>query len=140
MNLTRDGHRYIQKEERDQYSIDPEHRCSRHDRHQIPPGYRNVGQTFNTVKIMPNNLQYLRSRSVLGQNMNRRSKRGLERNVSLFSLAANNDPTHTSMREEQPEFYESFEDVPKLNSQSNSLDNLDFSPRKDANNNTTTLT
>lgn len=61
--------------------------------------------------------------------VNRRSKRGLERNVSLFSLAPNNDITHTSIRDEQPEFYESFEDVGRLHS-NNSLDNLDFSLRE----------
>lgn len=127
VNLARDGHRYIQKEEFDgQYAVDPQHRCARHDRHQIPPGFRNVGQALTTER-RSRDLQYLRSRSVLGQNLaNRRSKRGLEGNVSLFSLAPNNDNTHTTMREEQPEFYDSFEEVPRLHS-NNSLDNLDFS-------------
>ena len=41
-NFTRDGKKYITKAVRDneEYSIDPAHRCERHDRHKIMPGYR----------------------------------------------------------------------------------------------------
>lgn len=42
-HFTRDGKKFITKAARDnEYSIDPAHRCERHDRHKIAPGYRNI--------------------------------------------------------------------------------------------------
>ena len=48
--FTRDGNKYIKKLARDnEYSIDPAHRCERHDRHKIAPGHRNITQKTNPL-------------------------------------------------------------------------------------------
>jgi hypothetical protein len=50
-HFVRDGKNYIQKAEREnEHSIDPAHRCDRHDRHSILPGFRNIPLEMLSVK------------------------------------------------------------------------------------------